>query len=148
MCTCVLIRLSKVIMYNASSRACTACGSLKTPLLRRREQPFASLEPRLHRIPEPHPKHRRAPTAHSPPTRPSHVPTLSRPPDAESILQPRHRRPRLHLQHLRVLVHARQQPHAHRPPDRLCDFPLVHGAQAGVAAVLDPAHVGHVFGHH
>lgn len=47
-----------------------------------------------------------------------------------------------------MLMHARQQPHTHRPPDRLCDLPLIHSAQARVPPVFDPAHGRHVFGHH
>lgn len=47
-----------------------------------------------------------------------------------------------------MLMHTRQQAHADSPPDRLCDLPLVHSAQARFLAVFDPAHGRHVLGHH
>ena len=45
-------------------------------------------------------------------------------------------------------MHTRQQSHAHSPPDRLCNFPLIYSAQAGLPSVFYPAHGRHVFGHH
>lgn len=66
----------------------------------------------------------------------------------KSILQPHRLPPSFHLQHLRMLVHTGQQSHAHSSPDRLCDLPLIHSAQAGLPSVFDPAHGRHEFGHH
>ena len=45
-------------------------------------------------------------------------------------------------------MHTRQQPHSHRSPNRLCDLPLIHRAQARVPSVSYPAHGRHVFRHH
>ena len=66
----------------------------------------------------------------------------------DSILQPRRPVPRLHLQHLGMLMHTRQQSHAHGSPDRLCDLPLIHSAQPRIPSVFYPAHGRHVLGHH
>lgn len=92
--------------------------------------------------------------ANSPSSRASHIiahPIFQDPPSpprTRSIVQPRLPLPRLHLQHLRMLMHARQQPHPHRSPDGLCNLPLVDSAQARVPSVFDPAHGRHEFGHH
>ena len=69
-------------------------------------------------------------------------------PRPDPILQPHRRQLFLGLEHLGVLVRARQQAHAYGPADCFCDFALVDGAEAGLAAVFDPAGCGCVFGHH
>jgi hypothetical protein len=52
------------------------------------------------------------------------------------------------LQDQRMPVHTGHEPKANCPPYGLCNFALVDGSEAGLARVLYPAHLGHVFGHH
>lgn len=68
--------------------------------------------------------------------------------------EPAHPHPPFHhprgllLEHLRVLVYARHQAHAYRPPHCLGQPPLVDWPQACLTCMLDPARRGHVFGDH
>ena len=56
----------------------------------------------------------------------------------------------LHLnpQDLGMPMHARHQANANRSANSLRHSPLVSRSQASLPAVLDPTHIGHVFGHH
>ena len=54
---------------------------------------------------------------------------------------------RLHHEHLRVSVHAGNQPQANSPSDSLRHLALVARSETCLPAVLDLAHLRHVFGH-
>ena len=45
------------------------------------------------------------------------------------------------FQHLRVIMHARHQAHANRPPYRLRHLPLIHIPQSRILRMLYPPHL-------
>lgn len=56
--------------------------------------------------------------------------------------------PLLPLQHFRMPMHTRTQPHPHTPPHRLANPPLIHPPQSRLPSPLQPPHPGHKLAHH
>lgn len=64
-----------------------------------------------------------------------------------SVVPSLHLRLKICRQDLRVPVDRGHQAKSHSPPDRLCNLPLVDGAQASLVSVSNAPQRRHVLGH-